>query len=262
MAYSAPGPAYCLPSSPDVYEASIEFLPSMRAVDYFLPKYYLESIIFKVEDRLFKVPRYHFEHNSDIFSTTLSLPSVNDNDAEGNSDSNPFVLEGIESLDFQRLLKVLYPLDIPQLLAYPKDDWISVLKLSTMWFFIAARDLAITRLDTHNLSPVERIVLARQYDVSKWLRSAYTELCTREEGITLADAETIGYRTTVQMYQVREAAIKRHESGHGRYYHNGTHSNHNQNTGSRFSSADVEGTFGTEFRQADAASAVYTKTRR
>jgi hypothetical protein len=89
-------------------------------------KYYLESITFKVrltpkardyphsalqvEERIFKVPRYHFEHSSEIFATTFTLPAVDEVHTEGQSDENPFILEGISCVDFQRLLKVLYPL--------------------------------------------------------------------------------------------------------------------------------------------------------
>ncbi|KAJ7066267.1 hypothetical protein C8F01DRAFT_1365852 [Mycena amicta] len=224
--------------------------------DEFTPKYYLNSIIFKVENRIFKVPRYHFEHNSEIFSTTLSLPAITDADAEGNSDDKPFVLDGINSLDFQRLLQVLYPLDVPQMLNTPKDSWLSVLKLSTMWYFIDARELAIAQLDLRSLTPVERILLSRQYDVAKWLRSGYTELAQREEGISLEDAEKIGFKTTVQLYQIREAAIKTYVPLHG------NRGADYAGTGSRFQSADVEGTFREEFRRAETASAAYKRAGR
>ncbi|KAJ7210475.1 hypothetical protein GGX14DRAFT_450839 [Mycena pura] len=202
------------------------------------PDYYLESIIFKVEERLFKVPRYHFEHNSEIFASTLTLPPARDAQAEGNSNDSPFILHGISSIDFQRLLKVLYPLDVPQILTMPKEDWISVLKLATMWCFIA--------IDLLGLQSVERILLARAYHVSPWLRTGYTELARREEGISLEDAEKIGWKTTVQLYQVRETAIKNYTTPYRPQYGQ-----------SRFQNADVETTFGEELRLADAASAVY-----
>ncbi|KAJ7212851.1 hypothetical protein C8J57DRAFT_1097070, partial [Mycena rebaudengoi] len=144
------------------------------------------------EDRIFKVPRHHFERNSEIFATTFTLPAADDVQAEGRSGANPFKLEGISSVDFERLFKVLYPLDIPQILLMPKDDWISVLKLSTLWYFIDARDLAIRQLTGMSLGSVERILLSRQYDVAPWLRSGYTELARREEGISLDDTEKIG----------------------------------------------------------------------
>ncbi|KAJ7788782.1 hypothetical protein B0H14DRAFT_3575732, partial [Mycena olivaceomarginata] len=163
----------------------------------------------QVEARIFKVPRYHFEHSSEIFATTFTLPVVDAADAEGGSDENPVILEGINSVDFQRLLKVLYPLDIPQILSMPKDEWISVLKLSTQWYFLDARDLAIKQLnDRPEIGSVERILLARQYDVAAWLRMGYNDLAKRGEGISLEDAATIGWETTVRLYQTREAAIK------------------------------------------------------
>ncbi|KAJ7464530.1 hypothetical protein FB451DRAFT_1263750 [Mycena latifolia] len=217
------------------------------------PNYYLESVTFKVEDRIFKVPRYHFERNSEIFATTFTLPSPTvgtaDAHAEGHSDANPFVLEGISSVDFHRLLKVLYPLDIPQILSMPKEEWISVLKLSTLWRFLDARDLAIQQLtERGGLGSVERILLARQYDVAPWLRLGYTELARREEGISLEDAEKIGWETTVRLYHTREAAIKSYASGSYRY-----------GSQSHFQFADVEGAFQEEFRRADLASAAYNR---
>ncbi|KAJ7210480.1 hypothetical protein GGX14DRAFT_363351, partial [Mycena pura] len=214
----------------------------------------------QVEDRLFKVPRYHFEHNSEIFASTLTLPPAKDAQAEGNSNDNPFILHGISSIDFQRLLKVLYPLSRRRKTSMqlennagprtsstmPKEDWISVLKLATMWCFLDVRSLAIQQIDLLGLQSVERILLARAYHVSPWLRTGYTELARREEGISEEDAEKIGWKTTVQLYQVRETAIK-----------NYTTPSRPQYGQSRFQNVDVETTFREEFRLADAASAVY-----
>ena len=60
-----------------------------------------------MEARLFKVPRYQFECNSEIFATIFTLPLAGE--TEGTTDQNPLKLEGINSVDFQSLLKVLYP---------------------------------------------------------------------------------------------------------------------------------------------------------
>ncbi|KAJ7210502.1 hypothetical protein GGX14DRAFT_625811, partial [Mycena pura] len=163
-------------------------------------KYYLDctSVIFKVEDVLFKVPRYLLERNSDTFASLFTLPAPAGSHAqtEGQSDENPIVLEGISSIDFQWLLTVLYPLDtLVNLSALAKDAWISVLKLSTQWFFLDARALAIQQLGGEAMEPVERIVLAKQYDVSAWLRSGYAELARSSVGISAEDAEKIGWET-------------------------------------------------------------------
>lgn len=148
---------------------------------------------------------------------------------------------------------MLWSRDIPQILGMPKDDWISVLKLSTLWRFLDARDLAIQQLTSRGMESVERILLARSYDVATWLRSGYTDLARREEGISLEDAEKIGWETTVRLYQTREAAIKSYSSS----YRQNQYGNQ-----SRFQHADVEGAFREEFRVADLASAAYARRNR
>jgi hypothetical protein len=64
----------------------------------------------QVERRLFKVPRYQFTRYSDVFNAVFSLPKMDQ--LEGTSDEFPFKLEGVSSVDFQRLLTVLYPLPV------------------------------------------------------------------------------------------------------------------------------------------------------
>ncbi|KAJ7250472.1 hypothetical protein B0H12DRAFT_1234360 [Mycena haematopus] len=199
-------------------------------------KYYLESITFKIEDDIFKVPRYHFEHSSEIFAATFTLPAVDGADTEGGSDENPIILEGIKSVNFVTLLKVLYPLDIPQILS--KNEWISVLKLSTQWYFLSARNFAIRQLDSRSdMGSVERILLARQYDIAAWLREGYDDLVNRKHGISVEEAVKIGLETTVRLYQAGEGTVIKR---------------------SRRNSSDLDIYFRAEFIQADAASAVYS----
>ncbi|KAJ7477479.1 hypothetical protein FB451DRAFT_1242560 [Mycena latifolia] len=214
--------------------------------------YYLDTIIFQVEDRLFKVPRYHFERNSEIFASTFMLPVTDD--VEGISDKNPVKLEGVSSVDFERLLVVLYPLCVDLILLFKnhsrsqrhredpmptlsKDHWISVLKLATLWRLLATRALAIRHLDAEVKNGAEGIVLARKYHVASWLRSGYTALSRGAHGaMSLADAEMIGWETATKIYRVREEAAHK---------------------GQNFGQADVYGVFAEEFRQADSDSAEY-----
>ncbi|KAJ7883275.1 hypothetical protein B0H13DRAFT_2047070 [Mycena leptocephala] len=204
--------------------------------------YYLEK---RALQRIFKVPRHHFDRRSEIFSTTFTLPAGDGIHAEGENDENPVVLEGIRSVDFKSLLKVLYPLDIQQILNnkdewMTKDEWISVLKLSTQWYFLDTRDLAIKQLSNRkDIGSVDRILLARQYDVPAWLRMGISELARRHGGISREDAEKIGWETAFQLCHVREMALSKYNGWSDLQY------------------ADVEGTFGEEFRQAELASAAF-----
>jgi len=152
----------------------------------------------------------------------LTLPAGDGVEAEGQSRENPIVLEGVSSVDFQSLLKVLYPLDLPQILSnsrawMSKDEWISVLKLSTQWRFLEARNLAIQQLDNGNdIRSVDRILLARQYDVPNWLRIGYTGLAQQHQSISREDAEKIGWETAFQLCRAREMSMVK--SCGGAYY--------------------------------------------
>jgi hypothetical protein len=60
----------------------------------------------KVADSLFKVPKNHFA-TSNVFATIFTLPP-GECDVEGTEDK-PFVLHGISEVDFESLLKLMYP---------------------------------------------------------------------------------------------------------------------------------------------------------
>lgn len=62
-----------------------------------------------MEDTLFKLPKAYFA-TSDVFATIFSLPS-GEQDAEG-TEEKPFILHGISAIDFESLLKVMYPLSL------------------------------------------------------------------------------------------------------------------------------------------------------
>jgi hypothetical protein len=54
----------------------------------------------------FNVPRYHFEHSSEVFATMFSLPTGGGIHTEAQTGENPVILEGITSVDFRALLKI------------------------------------------------------------------------------------------------------------------------------------------------------------
>ncbi|KAJ7452177.1 hypothetical protein B0H11DRAFT_2074649 [Mycena galericulata] len=89
-------------------------------------------------------------------------------------------------------------------LALSKDEWISALKLSTLWYFLDIRELAIQQLSDTPLDAIERIVLAKRYDVADWLRAGYSELVRRPDSLSLEEAEEIGLVATVRIFQTRE----------------------------------------------------------
>ncbi|KAK7024961.1 hypothetical protein R3P38DRAFT_2951956 [Favolaschia claudopus] len=88
------------------------------------------------------------------------------------------------------------------------DEWISVLKLSTEWRFLQIRKLAIEMLtSTSQISSVQRIVLARKYEVASWLRRGYLELAQSAESISEEEGELLGWKTAFRLIQARERTL-------------------------------------------------------
>lgn len=79
-----------------------------------------------------------------------------------------------------------------------------MLALSTKWTFDSLRALAITRLE-HIASPIDRIVLAKQYSINEWLMPAYIELAKRPASLTLAENQRLGMETVTLLANVRVA---------------------------------------------------------
>ncbi|KAK7012803.1 hypothetical protein R3P38DRAFT_3014665 [Favolaschia claudopus] len=223
--------------------------------------YYFKTVTFKVEDSLFNVPRYHFEHTSEVFASMFSLPE-GEHQAEGQCDENPIVLEGISSYDFEQLLNVLYPLNMPQVITagtdswMNQDQWIGVLKLATQWGFLDARKLAIQQLETMpSIAATEHVMLARQYEVASWLRKGYLALVERQEIISVEEAEKIGWKTAFLLCQLREKCGKTNNNSH-----RSRKGGYNYSSVSANPEYEIDRTFEAEFRLATLAAAAYENT--
>ncbi|KAI0760178.1 hypothetical protein C8Q74DRAFT_1294525 [Fomes fomentarius] len=133
--------------------------------------FYSDHVIFKVGNHFFKVPRRKFEDDSDIFRGIHYGPSI----------------------DEQRE---------PTL-----EEWISILKLTTMWHFHGLRRTAIDRLTplVQDGDPIQWIVLARKYDVHEWLLPALNALARRPRALQLHEVNSLGIATVVKMAEVRES---------------------------------------------------------
>ncbi len=119
----------------------------------------------------------------------LSLPQgTAAAEAEGQSRENPIVLPVTEQ-DFRRLLRALYPLyvvqfdilisiltpsplyrEAPRHPLFNKEELVSLLKLSKLWFMKRVREYAVEKITEilNSIEPVERVTLDKKYTVVKW----------------------------------------------------------------------------------------------
>jgi hypothetical protein len=84
-----------------------------------------------------------------------------------------------------------------------KEDWTAVLKLSCLFDFASLRTFAISKLFPIT-NAVDKIVLARQYGIDKWLEDAYFHVCMAPELPSDEDSEALGFSTFRKIARVRE----------------------------------------------------------
>src|ERR1700761_895721 len=75
------------------------------------PEYYFEdgNVILLVGNVLFNVHRGVLLRHSEVFCSLFSLPQPAGKHIEGSKDAYPVKLEHVSSVDFERLLWILYP---------------------------------------------------------------------------------------------------------------------------------------------------------
>ncbi|KIM38468.1 hypothetical protein M413DRAFT_447717 [Hebeloma cylindrosporum] len=171
-----------------------------------------DFVVFKAENKLFRVPLYQFTGGSEVFQTLFSLPAGNE-EVQGRSETDPIVLPPtISADDFGNFMKVLYPQGTCSWFTFPKAVWISTLKLSSMWFFLHFRNVAIQRLSEKNrlwdVPPTERVVLARTYKVPQWLLQGLRELAGDRVLVSHSDAKIIGFETAFKLAHITFGADK------------------------------------------------------
>ena len=56
---------------------------------------------------------------------------------------------------------------------------------------------------------MDRIRLAREFDIPSWEEPAYLEICGRDEPLTMAEAEVLGLKAVLYVGMVRERELRR-----------------------------------------------------
>jgi hypothetical protein len=89
------------------------------------------------------------------------------------------------------------------------SEWIAVLSIARRFGFRRAGERAIIEIESprfrRELGPVQKIVLAKKYDIQVWLPACYEALCQRHTGLEDTEAEILGPVTTNHIWKAREA---------------------------------------------------------
>ncbi|KZV76461.1 hypothetical protein PENSPDRAFT_747647 [Peniophora sp. CONT] len=87
------------------------------------------------------------------------------------------------------------------------EKWTSVLRLAARWKSDGIRALAVRRLAA-DLSPLDKLLLCRKYDVPGWLAPACAALALRPAPLTMMEAEQLEKSDIVRVFLAREAVSK------------------------------------------------------
>ena len=97
-----------------------------------------------------------------------------------------------------------------------KENWITILQLSTRWLFPKITELAVRELEALRLPPAEMISICNRYGIDdERLLDSYVELCKSPTLPTEADGNLMEMGTLINILQAREdAQRKADELGH------------------------------------------------
>lgn len=170
-----------------------------------LPRLPLGLVQFIVEAACLEIPNTRFLTESKTFATKYGLTADSDGPAR--------VIELDARLgDFESFLKVLLAGD-----GYYKsqpneqgvDEWLSTLKLASMWQFDSLRDKAISQLIGLPMDPMRRIRVARMYASASLLAQGYSDIIEttgprgdNREYLTMEVLEELGLEVSVRLINI------------------------------------------------------------
>jgi hypothetical protein len=131
------------------------------------------------------------------------------------------IVKDVSALDLERFLTILYskcvqhiPVRAPLILRlcrsyaparlHTKEEWTAVLVLAHRWDFPAIRAVAVAELAAVT-TPIDKLVLARDYGVEEWLAGAYLAVCEAPEYPSDEDCLRLDRATIVKIGRAREA---------------------------------------------------------
>ncbi|RDB17444.1 hypothetical protein Hypma_001592 [Hypsizygus marmoreus] len=157
-------------------------------------KYHLDTVVFRVEDRSFMIPKYHFEKSTDYFTPLFQKGDT------------VISLQDVSIDEFTALLKLLYP-TYSQTPTLSQNEWLSVLKLATRWTMIEPRQFAIDHLDLESMLPTERLILAKAYNVADWMQLSYIQLLPKMAGMPIKEASKLGLELAVRLCRIVDGIL-------------------------------------------------------
>ncbi|KAI5834561.1 hypothetical protein K523DRAFT_347903 [Schizophyllum commune Tattone D] len=168
------------------------------------------DFVIHARDTLFRLHGYHLKRAMTFFDDVLALASTNPF-APGATDGNPYVLLGVEAMDFQALVWFFYEspytwIDIPIVDAARVFLWESVLICAEQLQMTQITKVVCFALDcAHALSDARKIWLcARHHLGNHWVSAELERLISRKERLTYEETDSLGPQITMAIHSARQ----------------------------------------------------------
>ena len=89
-------------------------------------------------------------------------------------------------------------------------EWMNLLSIANTYGLKRVYNRAVAQIEDIDVTvdPVNRVLLAKQLNINKWLAPAYVALCTRTDPIKASEAEKLGIYTFVTLVTARESLYR------------------------------------------------------
>ena len=77
-----------------------------------------------------------------------------------------------------------------------------------MWEFQKMRTTAITEIGKMPLDLVDKLVIARKFDISTWVKPTLAELAYRKEMVSFSEANQLGMKWVLELAKLREEKLE------------------------------------------------------
>ncbi|KAG8871352.1 hypothetical protein FRB97_008774 [Tulasnella sp. 331] len=160
-------------------------------------KFFLTSIYFQIEDKVYSVPDMLFP-GAGYLKSAVGLGG-------GSCEEEPMQLD-VTVPQMDSLMSVLLDRRVNSPLDLTISQWGDALGLATRWKFEAARNFIIDQINTHFPDHLaDRIKLADAYNICDWLEPVFEMLCTRLDPPTEEEIMAVGPKRLAALWKIREA---------------------------------------------------------
>jgi hypothetical protein len=104
---------------------------------------------------------------------------------------------------------------------FSKDDWCNLLSISHRYECERARERSIQEINKLDppVDDVDKIVMAKRFEVKAWLLPACVALVEQEGPLTYAEAKRLGLGMTLLISEAKEEYIQKLRNGSYNLYH-------------------------------------------